>query len=314
MLVLVFLSIPLLLIVTLLRRDYSKKYILAKWAKTGSQFASLQDGTVIHYQQHGNPDKPTLILLHGFMASLYDYDQWVEFLQQDLHIVCIDLPGMGLTGATSAGDYSSRAMAHTLNAFVEYMNLTKFSISGHSRGGSVAWFYTLLYPHKVEKLIVNAASGFEFEQGSKKSNPIGFKIAEHKYVKRILKYVVKYIGAKFIIKNTLHSMVYNRNDINDEWVQRSQELLLHNNNRQRMLNLRPFKPDHEMLKNMHNITAPTLILWGENDNIVPLQHAAWFKQKIPHAQSIIYPHTGHYVQIEQAHKSATAVLNFIQED
>ena len=63
-----------------------------------SAFVSVEDAR-IHHREHGNPDNQTLLLVHGTYSSLQTWDDWVDELVEEYHLVRLDLPGFGLTGA-----------------------------------------------------------------------------------------------------------------------------------------------------------------------------------------------------------------------
>lgn len=289
------------------KKDLPEEYIYQQYANDTSRFIATKTGNRFHYQIHGESDKPALLLLHGFMSSLYDYDEWIEELSSDFYIIRVDLPGMGLSAPNITDDYSQRGLTEAIHDFVQAISLENFSIAGHSRGGSVAWAYTVLYPNKVDKLILNAASGLAFEQNNDGNKPLSFRIAETPIVKEVL----RYIAHPKSVKRSLNALVYNQHHVSERWVMRMYELSLHNNNRDRMVRMRPFIPDQSLIAKLPSIRQPTLILWGENDALTPISHGERYKRAIPQATFIRFEKMGHFPQIEAPKITANAVRTFL---
>ena len=72
-------------------------------------------------------------------------------------------------------------------------------------------------------------------------------------------------------------------------------------------------PDKGLKKRLHRITAPTLILWGEQDGLVPPVYASEFEAAIPNARVELIAGAGHIPQMEQLERTANAVATFLQE-
>ena len=81
------------------RPDTPYATLEATYANAESQFMDLPGGVRVHYRDEGNAAGPTLVLVHGFSASLHTWEPWVERLGGDYRIISFDLPGHGLTRA-----------------------------------------------------------------------------------------------------------------------------------------------------------------------------------------------------------------------
>src|SRR6476661_4331120 len=85
--------------------DIPRAVLEAKYAVPPSQFLTLTDGTRAHVRDRGPRDALALVLVHGSNASLFTWEPWVKRLSDRFHIITLDLPGHGLTGAVPNGDY-----------------------------------------------------------------------------------------------------------------------------------------------------------------------------------------------------------------
>src|SRR5262245_38711631 len=145
------------------RPDIPYETLAARYETSASRYVDLPNGVRMHYRDEGQG--PTLLLIHGFSASLQTWEPWVERLAtgdariNDYRVISIDLPGHGLTSAPEGYEASIDAFRDVVAEFVQSQNLQSFALAGSSMGGNVAWEYALAHPDQVEALILVDASG-----------------------------------------------------------------------------------------------------------------------------------------------------------
>lgn len=121
------------------------------------------DSVRVVYSDHGPPDAPVLLMLHGSPGSMADFRELVPRLRQEFRLVSLDLPGFGRSAHEVPG-YSIRAHAHYATQLVERLGLERFSILGFSMGGGVGLHLADRMPERVRSLILLASVGVqEFE-------------------------------------------------------------------------------------------------------------------------------------------------------
>ena len=100
--------------VLLKRDDIPYETLESQYTSPASQFVDLPGGIHMHYREQGqDAQSPTVLLVHGFSASLHTWEPWVERLSEDYHVVSLDLPGHGLTRApagSSGPSHSARSI------------------------------------------------------------------------------------------------------------------------------------------------------------------------------------------------------------
>ena len=74
--------------------------VIEKHAKGASEFIELKDGWLIHVRDEGNKNGSTLVLIHGFNGSLFNFESMNKFLLDDFRIISMDLPAHGLTAVS----------------------------------------------------------------------------------------------------------------------------------------------------------------------------------------------------------------------
>lgn len=286
--------------------DTDKAAMRAKYAGPPSQFVDVGGGLVMHVRDQGKRDGTVLVLLHGSNASLHTWEPWVARLGAKYRIVSLDQIGHGLTGPNPTDQYDSAAFVGTLDALVTKLGLTHFALAGNSMGGQVAWHYALAHPEKVDKLVLVDAGGPP--QDPNRPLPIGFRLLRTPVINRM----VEWISPRSVFAKSLHQTVANQGIVTDAMIDRYWELNRYPGNR-RATRLRSQLLDRttpETAK-IGAIRAPTLVLWGEKDTLLPVSGANWFVAHIPGARKIVYPGIGHIPMEEAADRSARDVDAFL---
>jgi len=289
------------------QRDIPIDQLKVKYTNSSSSFMPLM-GMQVHYRSEGNlKDSLPIVLIHGTSSSLHTWDSLVSLLLIPPHkrIIRLDLPAFGLTGPNPENKYTSVYYTHFLDSFLNKLSIKKCILGGNSLGGAIAWQYTVAYPHKISKLILIDPAGYprKNEKGS-----LGFKIANIPIINNLL----LFITPKFLVKKSLETVFYNNSLITEPTITRYHEMLLREGNRRAALSLfqnkRPL--DASAIK---SITAPTLILWGEQDQLISVEDAYLFQKDIKNNFLVILQKVGHIPMEESPHAVAKAILEFIKE-
>ena len=93
-------------------------------------------GVRVHYTDEGNREGRTLILVHGFAASVHAWRPWAEGLSADYRIVAIDLPGHGLTQTPDGYRATLTSNAALIDALANEIGVRSFVLAGNSMGGT----------------------------------------------------------------------------------------------------------------------------------------------------------------------------------
>lgn len=286
--------------------DTNPAAMRAKYANTASQFIDVGGGLTMHVRDEGARDAPVLVLLHGSNASLHTWAPWVARLGDKFRIISVDQIGHGLTGPNPTNDYSAAAFVSTLDAVLQKLNVQKFALAGNSMGGWVAWEYALAHPDKVSQLILIDAGGPPDDPNKKL--PIGFRLAQTPGLNKLLNIVTP----RSVFEQSLHQSVSNQSIITPEMVDRYWELnRMPGNRNATRLRFANWAARGAHAGQLSSITAPTLIIWGAEDKLIPVAGADWFAQKIPSAEKIIYSSIGHLPMEENAGASARDVAAFL---
>jgi pimeloyl-ACP methyl ester carboxylesterase len=279
--------------------------LVAKYGTTPSKFVRLPDGALLHYRDRGPKNASALLLLHGSNASLFTWEPWTQRLDSSFRVVAIDLPGHGLTGAVPSNDYSQAGMVEFTKEAADKLGLRKFAIAGNSMGGGVAAHFAEEYPDRVTALILVDAGGMPGKQGD--HVPIGFRIGRIPVLNKLL----LHLTPRAMFKEGLDDSLVHKAVITDAMVEQYWELNRMQGTPEATL-ARFNEPFGSYVKDhIGQIKAPTLILWGAEDHLVPVDAAHAFNAAIPGSKLIIFPGNGHVLQEDDPDETAADVRAFL---
>ena len=306
--VLVLLAI-VVIAVSVVRFDKSKQELLPKYTNAASQFLTLPDGATAHVRDEGDKTAPALVLIHGSNSSLQTWEPWVKLLGAKFRIVTMDMPGHGLTGAVPNDDYSRDGMVEFTHEVVRQLGIAHYAIGGNSMGGGVAAEYAERYPAEVSALILVDAAGLPHKAQPGDKVPLAFRLARMPVLNKILLYVTP----RSMIAEGLHKVFVDQSKVTEEMISRYYDLTLYAGNRRATaIRFRTPPNDEAVAEKLGTIEAPTLILWGGKDGLIPVANAAEFAKRIPHSKVIVYPDVGHLPMEEVPGKSAADVAAFLE--
>jgi pimeloyl-ACP methyl ester carboxylesterase len=302
-----FASVLALIFISLLLFGYEDRTVeelKEKYGKSPSQFLSM-DGMEVHFRDEGvQSDTLPIVLIHGTGSSLHTFDGWTETLKQKRRVIRMDIPAFGLTGPFPDRDYSIEHYVAFLDNFLNEIGVHKFILGGNSLGGQIAWNYTLKNRDRVEKLILIDAAGYPLNS---KSIPIAFKLARTP----ILNKVLTVLTPKFMAKTSVENVYSDKSLVTEELVDRYFLLTLRTGNRQALADRMTGDEDLNTITEIKTINQPTLILWGEDDLLIPLANAERFHKELPNDTLVILKNSGHVPMEESPEKSLVTVLEFI---
>lgn len=280
----------------------------AKYASKASQFIEVGGGLTMHIRDEGNPAGPVLVLLHGSNASLHTWEPWVARLGAKYRIISVDQIGHGLTGPNPSGEYDGAAFVATLDALLTKLGVTRFALAGNSMGGYVAWEYALAHPGKLTQLVLVDAGGPPDDPN--KQLPIGFRIARTPGLSKI----ALVITPRSMFEKSLHGSVSNQAIVTPQAIDRYWELNRYPGNRKATGDrFAQYAKRGTNTGRLGEITVPTLILWGDQDKLIPVSGADWFAAQIPGSVKIVYPGIGHMPMEEAPDQSAADADAFLSK-
>jgi len=262
-------------------------------------------GNHIHYELYQNTsDKPLIVLIHGFLSSTFSYRRLVPLLRANFSVLAVDLPPFGRSGTSRKYYYSYQNMAQTVINLVKSLNYHKFSVVGHSMGGQIAMHTALLEPKMVEKIILLNSSGY-----MKKVNTT---LVYSSYLPFFHLYVKKWLKKTGVLGN-LQNVVYDRSIIDEEMIKGYSEPFDDNGIFKGLTYLIRHREGDISSQELKRINTPCLLIWGEQDKVVPLNIGKRLHKDLPNSRLIILPDTGHLVPEEKPELTYQYILDFVSK-
>ena len=310
----IFLILIIITIYNSIYIDIPKNEIIAKHANGASEFITLEDGSLIHIRDEGNKNGKTIVMVHGFNGSLFNYEPLIPHLNDRYRILSLDLPAHGLTGAVKSDFYSHEGFEDVIKEVVKIQEIDEFYLIGHSMGGMVAWRYTLNNIKQIKGLIIIGSPfiGSEIEYNdfqSVNAPPAAFKLLDTALFREMLGYVTP----RLLVKEGISQTVYDQSIVTDDLVDQFHDIILMEGTREAIGKLVINHEDNFMADPaiLRKINIPTLILHGEEDNLVDIRFVSHFVEQIPDVKLISYPKVGHMPPIEIPMQLSKDIQNFV---
>lgn len=259
------------------------------------------DGAQIRVSEEGPADAPVIVLLHGFMMSLESWDGWAERLSDEYRIIRYDLLGHGMTGPDPLERYAPDERVAVLEALLDALGIERAILGGNSFGGLVAWRFAATHPERIDRLILVDSGAYSIYGVTE--NPVPVPEMMRGYL----------LAAPIAGVQASAAQIYaDPSRLPEGRIVQIQQMMARPGNGEAAIgHLEEFVlPDPEA--DLGRVAAPTLILWGEADQIIPLGHASRIEAAIPDARLITYPGVGHAPQEEIPAQTAADVRAFLE--
>ena len=252
------------------------------------------DENKIRYLESGN-SKKTLVLIHGLGASAERWEKVIPLFAKHFRVIIPDLIGFGYSDKPLA-DYTLDFFSSFLEKFFAAANIQNPILIGSSLGGQIAVEYTAEHSQNVEKLILISPSGV-----MKKSTP-----ALDAYIMAAL------YPNEQNAKNAFELMESSGKHIDEKIINEFIERMkLPNAKLAFMSTLLGLKNAKVITPKLQSMITPTLIIWGANDPVIPIQHADEFVASIKDCKFLRMDNCGHTPYVQDPNSFASLVLEFL---
>lgn len=260
------------------------------------------DDVIWPYIETGDKNNTPIIMLHGFGSKREAMMNIMPWVSETHHVIAPDLPGFGShsfhTGQTHDADFYARELLH----FINILGLQKVDLLGTSMGGALAAYFAAQYPDRVDRLILLSPAGIKppvknylmrsIERGK---NPL--IIRDEADFDRVIDMAfdqnpsVPWQFRRVITQNAIANY--------DHILQISNALqpLLMNG----LSDLLP------------KITARTLIIWGDRDDVIDPSALPIFVHAIPNAKGVLIDKGGHIISDDCPDETKKAIVTFLKE-
>ncbi len=233
------------------------------------------DGGPVHYEVAGEGEP--LVLVHGLSESTRVWYRNLPALAERYRVYLVDLPGFGAMRKFRRL-FDLKQSGAWLARWMQAVGLEEASLVGHSMGGYVCMATAAMYPERVRRLVLVDSIG------------IPFNLPVRRLVYPALKSIARTkpsfwpcIGYDYLRAGPV--MVLNAS-------------------------LQIVKLDTADV--LAAVRAPTLVVWGENDDLVPLTLGRQLHERLPGARIVVIPGTNHFCMFERPHEFNQVLFAFLQ--
>lgn len=254
------------------------------------------------YLEAGAPQKPLIVLVHGFTGSKENWLPLMRALSGQYRLIAPDLPGWGETERQAGADYGPVAQSERLAAFLRTLPEPPALLIGHSMGGQIAGMVAARQPRLVSRLALLSSAGVRFRDNAfgqavlAGHNP--FEVTNRAELRRYLGIV--FADPPFVPWPVDTALVRRRRaDVDFE---------------QSVLDGIGRGPEAFALQEtLGNIDAPTLLLWCRDDRVIDASAMDIFRDGLAESRSVLLAGCGHMPMMAQPDRVAEAVTAFLAE-
>jgi pimeloyl-ACP methyl ester carboxylesterase len=285
---------------------------------TGIRYGNVKiEGLDIFYREAGSPDKPTILLLHGFPTSSHMFRNLMLALQDKYHLIAPDYPGYGASSTPSVKDfdYTFDHLAKVVDEFIIAKGLKKYSMYVMDYGAPVGFRIATMHPEKVQALIIQ--NGNAYDEGLEDFwKPFRALWADPKNEDNInaMKKILNITATKW---QYMHGVGDTTKISPDNWII-DQAGMDRPGNVDIQLALfysygsnPPLYPKWQAYFRANQ--PPTIILWGKNDYIFPPSGATPYQRDLKNIEVHLLP-TGHFALEEFGFEMATHIDMFLTKN
>lgn len=259
-----------------------------------------------HYVEKGQGE--LIVLVHGIGDSFYVFNNLADLLAKKYHVICIDLPGFGLSEVPNSFGANNNVIQFYrdfMNAFLTHKNVKDFHLAGNSLGGLVSWDWAVNNStFNLKSLCLIASAGFDMATVRKNVS---------KGILDKLPAIILKKGAPLKISEiSASTCIVDKTKIDKAFIKAHSSMLNKEGTIPFFIKLlfNAFEPEIEKLEKLE---VPTLIAWGKKDKIIPMNHAYEFQKVIHNSEVVVYDNVGHYPQVENYSNFAKDYLYFLSK-
>ena len=254
--------------------------------------------TTLAVLQGGPADAPAVVLLHGYTADRVVWMRFARHLLKDHRVVIPELAGHGASGFTSGTGFSAPAQAERVATMLDRLGIERAHVAGNSMGGFVAATLAVAHPRRVSSLLLSDAVGVASPEPSEVE--LLLREGRNPFLLDDVAAFSEFYAMTMARPPYVPGFV--RAAIAEDYVSRRdhfEEIFT------------DFFGVATLDDRLGEITAPTLVTWGEQDRLVHPSTAQVWADGIAGARTVRYPDAGHMPMLEMPRRTAMDYRAFL---
>ncbi len=265
-----------------------------------SRFADV-DGVRLHYQEKG--EGAPLLLIHGYTASTFAWKDVFEPLSRQFRVIAVDLKGFGFS-AKPEGDYTRRAQGDLVIRFLDHLKIDRAIFCGSSMGGEVSMNAAVRHPDRVSALILVDSSGVTVGGGGS----VGPGVANWPVIGPAVAALA--LISDSMVRDGLRQCFYDDSMVTGEQVAAYYRPLKTRGGQRAAYLARVQAGQDPVEPEINRIRQPTLIVWGAEDELIPLEAGRRLNSLIAGSRLVVFDKCGHLPQAEMPERFVGEVSGF----
>lgn len=255
---------------------------------------------------------PAIVFVHGLSGSWPNWLEQMPLFAKDHRVIAMDLPGFGHSPMPNE-PITISAYARILDGLLETLGVDAATVVGNSMGGFVSTELAIAYPQRVERLVLISAAGVSTYRNrqAERLEP---------YLRRLAPMVAVYTGWTAARSDWVARRPGLRN-LTLGLVTRHPSRLpaalaaeqLRGAGKPGFMQALRANIDYPIKERLPEIACPTLIVWGDEDKVIPVGDASVFEELIPRSRKVIFEGTGHLAMIERPEAFNELLSEFMAE-
>jgi pimeloyl-ACP methyl ester carboxylesterase len=275
-----------------------------RWERVGGRWMNVVDL---------GPDDPvgTIVWIHGLSGSWQNWLENLPVFARTHRCIAMDLPGFGASEMPDE-EISISGYAACVDALLRHLGVERAVVVGNSMGGFIGAELAIRYRTWVDKLVLVSAAGLSIEH------------ARHETLLKLLRLTddVLKLGTGWVASKSdfLARRPRSRRAIFNIVAAHPERLpgplvseQLRSSGKPGFVGALDALTDYPIRDRLSRITAPTLVVWGEDDALVPVKDAWEFAERIPDVRVVVYEDTGHVAMLERPDAFNALVAEFLEE-
>ena len=252
------------------------------------------------YLEAGAPDRPLIVLVHGFTGSKENWLPLMRRLGKTHHVIAPDLPGWGESERQASASYGPGAQVERLAAFLRRLPAKPVLLVGHSMGGQIVGLLSARHPELVARVSLMSSAGVKFAENEfglavlAGHNP--FEVTTRAELHRYL--AIVFDDPPFVPWPVDEALVRQRR-ANAGFEQQVLDAIGRGPE--------AFALEAELAK----VQAPVLLLWCRNDRVIDVSAADIFHRGLPASRTVLLAGCGHMPMMAQPDNVASALTHFL---
>ncbi|MES2629337.1 MAG: alpha/beta hydrolase, partial [Bacteroidota bacterium] len=270
-------------------RIVSKQEVKAKLSLPSSHFINWKGGE-IHYTDTGSGQ--VVLMIHGYASSLRHFDSLAVIMSKHYRVVRVDLPGFGMSDfpeIKGGGKEVAAMFREFMPFFIDQLHTDSLYLIGNSLGGWISWELADTDTARVKKVVLLASAGYEMDHIIADLMPPSsadfIRLMSHRGFPLKLS------------EGGVDRCMADPTKVPHQTLVDANVFMNREGNMAALLKMVEDVAPADTTKILH-VPCPVLVIWGKQDQIIPVAHAEKFRRDLQKGRIILYDQCGHFPQIE----------------